>query len=84
MIYIGAKAPIFSTICFPLKGYIMFVCYFVDDDGVEFFALGETMCEAFENIQHENGMDIDPDDGSIEFFERVSHCYTVRPRFEKI
>lgn len=62
----------------------MFVCSFFNDDGAEYFATGESMEEAFENIQHENGLDIDPECDGIEFFEKVSHCYTVRPRFEKI
>ena len=64
--------------------YPEFVCSFTDDDGVEYFATGESMEDAFENIQHVNQMDIDPEDGSLEFFEKISHCYSVKPRFEKI
>lgn len=62
----------------------MFVCNFMnDDDGMEYFGVGETMCEAFENLELDNGFSIDPDDGGIRFFERVSHVYEVKPRFEK-
>lgn len=66
----------------------MFVCMYTDDDGVEFFAGGESVEEAFENLDHvyqkDTGRDIDPDDGGVEFFEHISVQYITRPRFERV
>ncbi len=68
----------------------MFVCMYTDDDGVEFFATGETMEESFENLDQvyqDTGFqcgDLDPDDGGILFFERIAVQYVTRPRFERV
>jgi hypothetical protein len=67
----------------------VFVCMYIDDDGMEFFATGETMEEAFENLDHVYqdtgpGMDLDPDDGGVLFFERIAVQYITRPRFERV
>ena len=62
----------------------MFVCTYTDDDGLEFFASGESMEEAFENLDHDNALDIAPDDGSVEFFEKIAVQYITRPRFERV
>jgi hypothetical protein len=67
----------------------MFVCVYTDDDGVEFFATGESMEMAFEDLNQiyldmGPGPDLDPDDGGIEFFEKIAVQYITRPRFERV
>jgi hypothetical protein len=63
---------------------------YTDDDGMEFFATGETMDESFENlyrVYEDTGpgqADLDPEDGSLEFFERIAVQYVTRPRFERV
>jgi hypothetical protein len=67
---------------------------YTDDDGVEFFASGESMEMAFDNLYHvyqdtgDTGpgmdLDLDPDDGGILFFERIAVQYVTRPRFERV
>jgi hypothetical protein len=68
----------------------MFVCVYTDDDCIEFFASGESMEEAFENLNQiyldmgPGSDDLDPDDGSVEFFEKIAVQYVTRPRFERV
>ena len=62
----------------------MFACTYTDDDGIEFFALGESMEDAFQNLLDQNPLDLDPDDAGIEFFEKIAVQYIVRPRFERV
>ena len=68
----------------------MFVCMYTDDDGVEFFSYGETMEASFDNlyqVYEDTGpgqASLDPEDGSIEFFEKITVQYVTRPRFERV
>jgi hypothetical protein len=63
---------------------------YTDDDGVEFFGYGETMEASFDNLYQgyeDTGpgqASLDPDDGSIEFFEKIAVEYVTRPRFERV
>jgi hypothetical protein len=62
---------------------------YTDDDGVEFFGYGETMEASFDNLNQiyldtGPGPDLDPDDGSVEFFEKIAVQYVTTPRFERV
>ena len=62
----------------------MFVCHYVDDDAVEYFACAVNMTLAFEMMQEltpDREIDIDTQSEYIQFFRLVPHYTQVKTVF---